>query len=148
MSTVLFPVSDHGRWIRAVADVITDSEDAGNHVVVFYAFTEDEVASTAEHLDFDRGHPDADTLARRKEGVSEAVELLADGNLETEVRGAVVDEENGEEILAVIDAVDADRVYLYSRKRSPVGKAITGSVVQNVLINSNVPVVVTPPDAV
>jgi len=148
MTTVLLPVTDHGRWTRAVADVLTNVEETDSRAVVFYAFTEDEVASTADHLGVDDDQPDANLLASRKEGVGDAVEILTDGGLETEVRGAVVDEEDGEEILSVADDVDADRIYLYSRKRSPVGKAVLGSAVQRVLMNSEVPVVVTPASAI
>jgi nucleotide-binding universal stress UspA family protein len=147
MSTVLLPVTDHGRWTRAVAEEITNVEDSDNRAVVFYAFTEDEVQSTVDNLDVGDGQPDADILARRKEGVKDAVEILTDGGLEADVRGAVVDEEDGEEILAVADDIDANRIYLYSRKRSPVGKAVLGSFVQHVLLNSEVPVVVTPASA-
>jgi nucleotide-binding universal stress UspA family protein len=148
MTTVLLPVTDHGRWTRAVADVVTNVEDDNSRAVVFYAFTEDEVESTSDNLGVDDSRPDVDTLASRKEGVTDAVDILTDGGLETDVRGAVVDEEDGEEILTVADDVDANRIYLYSRKRSPVGKAVLGSVVQRVLMNSEVPVVVTPASAV
>lgn len=148
METVVLPVTDHGRWTRAVADVVTTLEGPDARVVVFYAFTEEEVESTADNLDVAAEAPDPDALASRKEGVGDAVEILADGGVETEVRGAVVDEEDGEEILNVADDVVADRIYLYSRRRSPVGKAVLGSVVQRVLMNSDVPVVVTPAGAV
>lgn len=148
MKTVVLPVTDHGRWTRAVADVVTTVEDPDTRAIVFYAFTEEEVESTAENLGVTAEAPDPDVLASRKEGVGDAMEILADGGIETEVRGAVVDEEDGEEILSVADDVVADRIYLYSRRRSPVGKAVLGSVVQRVLMNSEVPVVVTPAGAV
>lgn len=148
METVVLPVTDHGRWTRAVADVVTTLEGPDARVVVFYAFTKEEVESTADNLGVAAEAPDPDALASRKEGVGDAVEILADGGVETEVRGAVVDEEDGEEILNVADDVVADRIYLYSRRRSPVGKAVLGSVVQRVLTDSDVPVVVTPAGAV
>lgn len=148
METVVLPVTDHGRWTRAVADVVTTLEGPDARVVVFYAFTEEEVESTADNLGVAAEAPDPDVLASRKEGVGDALEILADGGVETEVRGAVVDEADGEEILNVADDVVADRIYLYSRRRSPVGKAVLGSVVQRVLMNSDVPVVVTPAGAV
>jgi nucleotide-binding universal stress UspA family protein len=148
METVVLPVTDHGRWTRAVADVVTALEGPDARVVVFYAFTEEEVESTADNLGVAAEAPDPDALASRKEGVGDAVEILADGGVETEVRGAFVDEEDGEEILNVADDVVADRIYLYSRRRSPVGKAVLGSVVQRVLMDSDVPVVVIPAGAV
>jgi nucleotide-binding universal stress UspA family protein len=148
MQTVVLPVTDHGRWTRAVADVVTNVEEPGTRAIVFYAFTEAEVESTADNLGVTDETPDPNVLASRKEGVGDAVEILADGGIETEIRGAVVHEEDGEEILSVAADVVADRIYLYSRRRSPVGKAVLGSVVQRVLMNSEVPVVVTPASAV
>jgi nucleotide-binding universal stress UspA family protein len=148
MQTVVLPVTDHGRWTRAVADVVTNVEEPGTRAIVFYAFTEEEVESTAENLGVMDEAPDPDVLASRKEAVGDATEILADGGIETEIRGAVVHEEDGEEILNVAADVVADRIYLYSRRRSPVGKAVLGSVVQRVLMASEVPVVVTPASAV
>jgi nucleotide-binding universal stress UspA family protein len=148
MTTILLPVTDHGRWTRAVADVVTNVEDAGARAVVLYAFTEEEVESTSENLGVDDGPPNVDDLARRKEGVNDAVEILSEGGLEADVRGAVAGEDDGDAVLTAADDVNADRIYLYSRKRSPVGKAVLGSVVQRVLMNSDVPVVVTPASAV
>ncbi len=45
------------------------------------------------------------------------------------------------QILSTADDVDADYLVLGSRKRTPVGKVLFGSVTQLVLLNSDVPVV-------
>lgn len=144
MTTVLLPVTNHGRWTRAVADVATDVEDETTDAVVLYTFTDEDVASTRDNLDIDAEDPDLDALAARKSGVKQALDVLVDGGIDGEVRGERVDEETGEGILRVAEDVDADRIYVYSRKRSPTGKAVFGSPIQRVLLNSDVPVVVTP----
>lgn len=48
-------------------------------------------------------------------------------------------------VLDVAEDVDADEIVLGRGERSPVGKALFGSVAQNVLLNANVPVVVVGP---
>ncbi|MHB9287135.1 universal stress protein [Halobacteriales archaeon Cl-PHB] len=146
MTTVLLPVTDHGRWTRAIADVVTDVEDDAD-AVVLYTFTDEDVASTRANLDVAVEDPDLDEFAARKSGVKDATEVLADGGIDAAVRGELVEEENGDGILRVASDVDADRIYLYSRKRSPTGKAVFGSPIQRVLLNSEVPVVVTPASA-
>ncbi len=147
MTTVLLPVTDHGRWTRAIAGVVTDVEDPDTEAVVLYTFTDEDVDSTTANLDLDADDPDLDVLAARKSGVKEAVDVLTDGGVDATERGEHVEEENGDGILQVASDVDADRIYLYSRKRSPTGKAVFGSPIQRVLLNSEVPVVVTPSSA-
>jgi nucleotide-binding universal stress UspA family protein len=146
MATVLLPVTGHDRWTRAVATVVTDVEDDGTDAIVLYPFTGDDVESTTRNLDVDPADADLDALAERKSGVSEAREVLADGGIECRVRG-IRAPEDGDGILSVADAADADRIYMYSRRRSPAGKAVFGSALQNVIQNSDVPVVVTPASA-
>ena len=73
------------------------------------------------------------------EGIAlEAVDVLgADADVRTE--GAVG--EPVEEILAAANEHDARYLVIGGRKRSPVGKAIFGSVTQSVLLNADRPVV-------
>lgn len=51
-----------------------------------------------------------------------------------------------EEILNFVDEIDADHVVIAGRSRSPVGKIIFGSVAQQVLLDSPVPVTLAPSD--
>lgn len=147
MTTVLLPASAHPQWAESVADVIADTEASDDlTAVVTHIFDEDEVDSTNENLDID-GRADVDELARRKSGVDAAVKRLAAADIDTEIRGVEHQDDPAAAIVDVIDQEDADRVYMYSRKRSPAGKAIFGSTLQQVVLNARVPVVVVPSNA-
>lgn len=54
--------------------------------------------------------------------------------------------EPAEEILAVADDLDVDAIVVQGRKRSPVGKALFGSVTQGILLDSTRPVFVSTPE--
>ena len=147
MSRVLLPASNHSRWAESVADVVVDTEgDDDVTAVVTHVFDEDEVASTNENLDIE-GRAKVDELATRKSGVTAAVDRLADAGIDTTVRGVEHDGEPAEAIVDAVDAEDADRLYMYSRKRSPAGKAVFGSTLQKVILEARVPVVVVPSNA-
>jgi len=146
MQTVLVPVTSHDRWTRAVADVVADVEDEDEtRAAVMYRFSEDELESTAAHLDTTAKSADIDELAARKSCVNEAIERLEAAGIECTTHGVETTDTDGEATLSAITDVDADRVYMYSRKRTPAGKAIFGSSLQHVLLNAPVPVVVVPP---
>jgi nucleotide-binding universal stress UspA family protein len=147
MSTVLLPASNHSKWAESVADVVVDTEDDEDlTVVVSHVFDADEVTSTSENLDIE-GRADVDELASRKSGVGAALGRLDDADVDTEVRGIEHEGEPAEAIVDAVEAVDADRLYMYSRKRSPAGKALFGSTLQEVVIEARVPVVVVPSNA-
>lgn len=145
---VLLPVKNHTNWANAVADVVADVEDNDETVVtVLYAFDEPDRRSTAENLDLDPSTTDVDELAARKSGVSAAVNTLSSSGFDHRVRGYTYDDNPADAILRGSTAEDVDRIYMYSRKRSPAGKAVFGSSLQRVILNSTVPVVVVPAGA-
>ncbi len=147
MTRVLLPVSNHSRWAESVAEVVVDTEAAADlTAVVTHVFDEEEVASTNTNLDIE-GRAKVDELAIRKSGVNAATERLKEAGIDTEVRGV---EHEGEPAAAIVDAVDeedVDRLYMYSRKRSPAGKAVFGSTLQQVILQAGVPIVVVPSNA-
>jgi len=146
MDTIVVPVAHHNRWNRQVANVVTELEDISDvHALVVYRFTDD-LDSTIEHLDIDRETADLNEMAARKSGVAGVVETLDERGMTCSVRGTETAESKGEELLDLVEDEEADRIYMYSRKRSPAGKAIFGSGLQTVLFNSSVPVVVVPPN--
>ncbi|WP_135823706.1 universal stress protein [Halorussus ruber] len=141
-STVLLPVKNHAPWARDVAEIVTDVEDEGTEAVVLHVFDREEVESTRENLDAEGAS--MDDLASRKAGVGAATEVLTDGGLDVTPHGVREDDRTADAILDAAESVDADRLYLYGRKRSPAGKAVFGSVVQRVVLNASVPVTVVP----
>ncbi len=76
---------------------------------------------------------DADTVARLRERVGE-VEVLQE-----------VVPDVGAEVVRVAQARDADLVVVGVRHRSPVGKALMGSVSQRVLLDATCPVLAVKP---
>lgn len=46
-------------------------------------------------------------------------------------------------IIRVSDEINADRIVMSGRKRSPTGKVLFGSITQSILLNSDIPVVVS-----
>lgn len=59
----------------------------------------------------------------------------------------VGDTDVAEKILELTDKVRPDVLVIGARRRSPVGKAILGSVAQTLILEANVPVIVVKPDA-
>lgn len=146
MDTVVVPATHHDRWSRQVANVAAELEDGSDtRAVVVYRFSDD-LESTAEHLGVESTTADIDSLAARKSGVGEVVEILESHGMSCLIRGIEVGEKKGDELLSLMHDEDADRIYMYSRKRSPAGKAVFGSELQTILFNSSVPIIVVPPN--
>lgn len=145
METILLPVTHHDRWTRIVANVVADVENqTETRAVIVYRFTDRELESTITNLDTTLEAANIDELAARKSGVTEVVNQLEQNSIECTVRGVETTGTEGEAILAAAADADVNRIYMYSRKRSPTGKAIFGSGLQYILFNATVPVVVVP----
>lgn len=144
MEIILFPVANHDRWTRTVANVVTNIENQREtRAIVVYRFTDDDLESSVTNLETSEVE-NIDELAARRSGVKEVVTQLEQNGIDCRVRGVKTTDTDGEAILSIAADVDADRIYIYSRKRSPTGKAIFGSDLQHVLFNATVPVVVIP----
>ena len=117
---------------------IADPLDAT--VVVGHAFTADEYEEFREDLGFEERveNVDPDEVAKRRPPVGDLEEIFADAGVEYEVRGAL-----GEVATEVVDMaveVDADRMVLGGRRRSPAEKAVLGSVSQDIILQAPCPV--------
>lgn len=139
---LLLSTAHHPPWTEAIARTVVDIEGPDAEAILLYVFDEVERKQAIENLDIE-GPVEVSDLAKRKADVSSAREILETAGLEYTVRG-VENDDHAEAILGVAAEEAVDRVYVYSRTRSPVGKALFGSALQDVILGAEVPVVVTP----
>ena len=87
---------------------------------------------------------DADSKEAYRLGVADEIEkVVGEGppvswQLHLETAGGDL----GDALLGLVDAVGADLLVIGARRRSPVGKALLGSVAQTVILQANLPVLV------
>ena len=87
---------------------------------------------------------DADNKEAYRLGVADEIEKVVGAGtpvswqLHLETAGGDL----GDALLRLVDAVKADLLVIGARRRSPVGKALLGSVTQTVILEANLPVLV------
>ena len=124
------------RLARVAAEVAAPTDAV---VVLLHVFSEAAYEEGVREAGYDPADPPpADTLASRVQPVDAAVARLEAANVRHRVRGEVGDREKG--IFDGAAAVDADRLVVGGRRRSPTGKAIFGSTSHRVLMNADRPV--------
>ncbi|WP_410765755.1 universal stress protein [Haloferax sp. DFSO60] len=142
IETILLAVgpSDADRIDRLAEEVIDIAGPTGATVVLGHVFTKDEYTDALDNLDFDvtAEEVSADDVARRHATVRKLVSKLDAEDISYDVRGSVGD--HGEKIVELATDVDADQLLVGGRKRSPAGKAVFGSVAQEVMLSSPCPV--------
>jgi nucleotide-binding universal stress UspA family protein len=129
MYRVLLPVDADKRQALTQADAVSDLPEASRTVEVTLLRVFDDIAANEETEMVD---------PTRVVSVTEVSDRLDAEDVPFELRGAVGD--TGDTILEVADEVDADLIVLGGPDRSPIGKAVFGSVGQYVLLNANRPV--------
>lgn len=142
LETILLAVGpgDADRTEELAEAVVEVAEPAGSTVVLAHVFTQDEYEQVLDRLDFDTDldevHPDE--VAGRHATIRDLVSEISRADVDYEIRGAVGD--HGTSIVDLATDVDADRVVVGGRKRSPTGKAVFGSTAQEVLLSAPCPV--------
>ena len=135
MYRVLIPVDTNEDRALAQADYVASLPNAADSVeaYVLFVFTEDGDDLPQEFEKF--------KSASRIGSVRRAQEALEEAGVSVTILEDSGDTED--DILGEAEAYDVDSIVLGGRKRSPVGKALFGSVTQGVILSSDRPVVVT-----
>ncbi len=127
---------DDDRLDVLASSVIDVAVPADAPVVVVRAFTDEEFDDVRSRLEF-AADVDADTVAARHTAIRTVVDRLEGAGVDVEIRGVVGD--RGEAIVDLAEGIDADRVVVGGRRRSPAGKAMFGSTPQSVLLSAPCP---------
>jgi nucleotide-binding universal stress UspA family protein len=132
--------SDADRIERLAEEAIDIAGPADATVVIGHVFTREEFDDRVDALGFDReaAEVDPDDVAGRYSSVRELVALLDEADVAYEIHGLVGDYADG--VVALAEERDADLVLVGGRKRSPTGKAVFGSVAQEVMLSAPCPV--------
>jgi len=87
---------------------------------------------------------DADRQEAYRLGVSDEIEKVVgqEPGVQWQLHLAIAGADLGNALLKLVDSVDADLLVIGARRRSPVGKALLGSVAQTVILEANLPVLV------
>lgn len=130
--------TDRAEHVIAEAETLAERFEDTVHVV--------HVLSDSEYYDLQRTNVKQKGAAIEMETIREvaeeiAAESVADVDVPCEPVGLVGDA--AEQIVAYADETDARYIVLATRKRSPTGKALFGSVAQSVLLSAGRPVLTT-----
>ena len=127
MKTILLCIDTEVERAREQVESLTalPLETDQSRVVIYHVFRGNDEAAEAEKL----------------KSVSEATERLEAAGFPVEVDQASGDAVRN--ILEMADEIDADVISLAGRKRSPTGKALFGSVTQDVTLKSKRPVLLS-----
>ncbi len=134
---VLLPFDTNNDRAVAAAETVLSLPDAAKnvHVTILNVkketeYREDSVERSEDWYDPEEFPPSVD----------KAAEILENAGVAFEKRRRHGDP--SEEILEMANEIEADRIIMAGRKRTPVGKVLFGSITQSVLLGSDVPVTV------
>jgi nucleotide-binding universal stress UspA family protein len=87
---------------------------------------------------------DADRREAYRLGVADEIEKIVgqDPGVPWELRLSIAGPDLADALLGLVGEIDADLLVIGARRRSPVGKAILGSVAQTLILEANLPVLV------
>jgi nucleotide-binding universal stress UspA family protein len=135
---VALGAEDAERVGRLAEEAVDIAGPADATVVITHVFARDDFDARVDALGFDRGNVSADDVAARYAPVRELAAALDEASVDYEIRGALGD--YAEKVVAAAEEHDADMALVGGRKRSPTGKAVFGSVAQDVMLSAPCPV--------
>jgi nucleotide-binding universal stress UspA family protein len=131
--------NDDTRTDELIDAVVDIAEPTGARVLLLHVFSEAAYQTGIEEAGFDRADPPSPAeLASRLEGIDTVAAALEAADIDCDVAGEIGDEK--ETILRVAAESDADLLCASGRKRSPTGKAVFGSTVHRLMMDSPCPV--------
>jgi len=142
MYQVLLPVDHDEERLEEQLDALFDlpGQDELSVTVIHVHEEVDVAADEAGDYIIDSLNRDIAELQGIPETVDRAVTELEEAGIFDDLRTAVG--EPTDEIIEAGEALDVDAYLLAAKRRSPVGKAIFGSVTQGIIVRSEQPVIV------
>lgn len=142
IDTVLLAVGpmDAVRAEELAETVLEIAEPLDARVVIGHAFTAREYEEFREDLGLEARLEDVDPdeVAAERAPVGDLADRFAAAGVDYEVRGSVG--EIGDTVVDMAQEVDADRIVVGGRRRSPAEKAVLGSVSQDIILQAPCPV--------
>ncbi len=142
MNTVLLAIgdSDENRLDQLLDETIAIADPTDATVVLGHVFTREAYDKARTNLSFDGPAPEVtpDVVAERYSAIREAAKTLAEYGIDTEIRGILG--EDGKAVVDLAERVEADRILIGGRRRTPAGKAVFGSTAQAILLSAPCPV--------
>lgn len=129
------PESQNPTWARKTARTVSEMEQVHDPKIVLLSVLDPDTVDHSTNL--------ADRVSERT-AIKAAKAELTEAGLSASTFG-VSSSERSDGIIQALEQLDADRAYIYSRNRTPVGKAIFGSTLGEVIARSSVPIIVVPP---
>lgn len=122
--------------VQAVDDEVDRSLEQAQAILEFPVDTSSIEVTIVHAFDYQRPDDEVTNL----ESVQEVASLYDDHGVSYEIEGQQA--EPTELVLEVAASVDADLISVGGRKRTPVGKALFGSVAQQIILGTDLPVLV------
>jgi nucleotide-binding universal stress UspA family protein len=136
IETILIAVEDNQERMEPVVEHAAEiASSIPAHVVLYHVYEPEQFKSLLSARNLESADPVE--MARQNETVEAAAATLREADVEFTIEASTGNAD--EELLSYIKGADVDHIFVGGRKRSPAGKALLGSVSQQILLKSDVP---------